>query len=375
MADVSLNLFYLPAINNQGYNVRIRSVRPSGATSVWVSIADFTASLTLTVATQLALAPGTLVGEAYAPITFTGDTTTGSVTITGVSGTAGLVVGQVVSGAGIPSGATIDSIGSGTVTLSAAATATASAVSVTQAGLANIYGSNFATVVGNTTVNVTPVYPIQVLNQGQLYFVFYVDPTLAGGSVTPIATQTQADFLNKPGYYLIDSLIIPVFGGGGGGGGGSTRFYPSNFVDSGTRSTAGGALAFDGNPSTYATVSGSYSNDGMGGLTLTDGICTFAGFPAVILGSSATLTVVSEGGIDSTLTPCEVDVYIGGVFSSTVRSSLSGWSPETYTVTVPSGTDISTVSIVATSPCTLYTFAVSGLTENPWIRIYEIYIQ
>ena len=80
---------------------------------------------------------------------------------------------------------------------------------------------------------------------------------------------------------------------------------PSNFTDTGTRSTAGGNLAYDGNPATFATVSGSYSNDGMGGLTLTDGICTFSGFPAVVLGSSATLTVVTEGGIDSTLTPCE----------------------------------------------------------------------
>ena len=115
MADVSLNLFYIPAIKSMAGIItsRIRSVRPSGATSVWESIADFIASLTLTVASQLALASGTLIAEAYAPITFTGDTTTSSTSITSVSSTTGLVVGQAVSGAGLPTGATIANIGSG----------------------------------------------------------------------------------------------------------------------------------------------------------------------------------------------------------------------------------------------------------------------
>lgn len=65
-------------------------------------------------------------------ISFTGDTTNTSTTIANVSSTAGLVVGQSISGAGIPLGATIATIASATsITISAAATATASTVPMT----------------------------------------------------------------------------------------------------------------------------------------------------------------------------------------------------------------------------------------------------
>jgi hypothetical protein len=69
----------------------------------------------------------------FTTIPFTGNTTSGSTTITGVSSTVGLAVGLGLSGTGIPSGASIVSIGSGTVTISAAATATNTGVTVTQA--------------------------------------------------------------------------------------------------------------------------------------------------------------------------------------------------------------------------------------------------
>jgi hypothetical protein len=78
----------------------------------------------------------------------------------------------------------------------------------------------FTAVIGNTTVTVNPSnYPVGVLSQGQLYWVYYIDPTLTGGAVTAIATQNSADFLNKPGYFFIDSVVTPVNSGGGGGGG------------------------------------------------------------------------------------------------------------------------------------------------------------
>jgi hypothetical protein len=57
-------------------------------------------------------------------ITRNGTTTSGSKVVTGLSGTSDLAVGMAVSGTGIPSGATISSIDSGTqITLSANATA------------------------------------------------------------------------------------------------------------------------------------------------------------------------------------------------------------------------------------------------------------
>ena len=59
--------------------------------------------------------------------TVTGTTTSGSAIVTGISSTAGMQVGQSVSGTGIPSGTTIASVNSGTqITLSADATAAGS---------------------------------------------------------------------------------------------------------------------------------------------------------------------------------------------------------------------------------------------------------
>jgi flagellar hook protein FlgE len=60
----------------------------------------------------------------------TGGTTAASTTVT-VPSTAGIAIGQSVSGAGIPANTTVTAIGAGTITLSAAATATAANVPLT----------------------------------------------------------------------------------------------------------------------------------------------------------------------------------------------------------------------------------------------------
>jgi subtilisin-like proprotein convertase family protein len=64
----------------------------------------------------------------YQPFVFTGTLTTGSATVTGISNTTGLTIGQDVTGTGIPSGTTILTINglTATVTLSANATASGS---------------------------------------------------------------------------------------------------------------------------------------------------------------------------------------------------------------------------------------------------------
>src|SRR5205085_831508 len=62
---------------------------------------------------------------------FIGDTTNLSATVANVSSIAGLFVGQHLSGAGIPAGTTISSVGTTTITLSQAATATATGVTLT----------------------------------------------------------------------------------------------------------------------------------------------------------------------------------------------------------------------------------------------------
>jgi hypothetical protein len=66
-----------------------------------------------------------------AGLSFTGNTTSGSAIISGVSSVAGLSIGQTVSGSGIPAGATIIALAPTSITLSASATVTATAVPLT----------------------------------------------------------------------------------------------------------------------------------------------------------------------------------------------------------------------------------------------------
>jgi sugar lactone lactonase YvrE len=80
----------------------------------------------------------------YQPtVTFTGATATGSTSVTSVSSTTGLAAGQLITGNGIPPLTTIASVGSGTITLSAAAKATTPA------------GSSTSLLAGNSNCQIT----------------------------------------------------------------------------------------------------------------------------------------------------------------------------------------------------------------------------
>jgi hypothetical protein len=71
------------------------------------------------------------VGETVTGLSaFTASTTTGSPTLSAVSTSTTLYPGEIVTGAGIPSGSTIVGVGQGSITLSANATATAAGITV-----------------------------------------------------------------------------------------------------------------------------------------------------------------------------------------------------------------------------------------------------
>ncbi len=86
-------------------------------------------------------------------VTLAGNTTSGSITVSGLSSTAQLAVGEAVTGAGIPAGDTIAAIASATsITLATAATATATSVSLTFTPTTTIPVSYTA---GSATVTLT----------------------------------------------------------------------------------------------------------------------------------------------------------------------------------------------------------------------------
>jgi hypothetical protein len=82
--------------------------------------------------------------------------------------------------------------------------------------------------------------------------VYFVDPIFAGGTITPIATQNEANFLNLPGYFLIGCLVTPAS---------SPRYQPSSYADVGTSATVTPTAAYDNNTNTSAVISGSYRNN------------------------------------------------------------------------------------------------------------------
>jgi hypothetical protein len=116
---------------NQNVVVTISGTTPLPAFTG--TIANGSASVT-SISSTLDLAVGqTIAGTgipagatiASVPVAFTGTIATGSTTVASVSSTTGLAAGQAISGTGIPTGATIATVGSNTITLSSAATANA----------------------------------------------------------------------------------------------------------------------------------------------------------------------------------------------------------------------------------------------------------
>lgn len=240
-------------------------------------------------------------------------------------------------------------------------------------GTAAIECTAFTAVLGGKTVTYFPTTQwIFALAQQTMYYIYVVDPGLAGGNLTPVATKNKADYLGKLGYFLIGSKVTPysapVTGGGGGGGGTSSRYYPGSFHDMGTRTTINPLQAYDGNIDTFASVSG-YTSPEEPTPTTASGQCLFQGFTATSPGDDSTLIVIAETEVDGGSVTCSISIA-GTV--SVVFTKASNTDTATYTYTIPGGTsfDDILVSVVAT-PGTLET----GLDSTVKALVYEIYIE
>lgn len=309
LVDVSLNACFVGGLVAGGaYSFRIRSIRANGAYSVWVEEDGYVVSTTLSVVAQLALASGSLTSFAYSD------------------------------------------------------------------GTADILVSPFTALFGMVSTSVLPAgaFDITGLNQGQLYWVYYVDPAFSGGAVTPVATQNQSDFLNKVGYFLIDSIVTQVYSAGGGVG---LRYSPSAFMDSGAVSTTTPAAAYDNDVSTAAVINGTARlRPGPGGVGVTQylkGECAWSGFSSYVLTAAANLNVTCSLALTGPSLTVELHAVVGGT-DTTMQTFDSATTPTvaqtTYTLSLPIGTDLSTVSF--------YGFAnpVSH-GDSAALSIAEIYIQ
>jgi hypothetical protein len=298
--DVSLNLAYLSGvIAGQTYNVRIRSVRANGNASDWVEISGYTVRITLAAAFGLSpLAPGSLIAEAP------------------TSGTADILVRP------------------------------------------------FVATVGNVSVTVLPSgdYYINGLAQNTLYYVYYVDPTFAGGSIVPIATTNTADFLGKLGYYLIDVVKTPIFVSGSG------NFNPANFNDLGNSSTINPMFAADGYTASSAVVTA--KTPLTSGSVGTLGIGQWLGFPNTALSYDTTLKVTATiSSIDNA--PCSIIANIMGVDTTLIATTVSAASA-TYSVAVPRNTNLSMIKLTVTANGAGAT--ASSTASSVTVTVTEIWI-
>jgi hypothetical protein len=226
-------------------------------------------------------------------------------------------------------------------------------------GSAEIDIANFTATVGTATASCVPSpSALTGLNQGQSYYVYYVDAAFAGGTITPIATQNSSDFLNKAGYFLIGVVLTPTSGAG--------TYRPVSYYDAGDLTTTSPANAYDAYPTTTcAFVNG--QNTTANGPANAD--CTFSGFASYTTTATMTLTVSALLAVSHVSTASMINANIGGT-AYTLFNASTGTALADYTHTIPTGTNLASISIEATAgtPTT-----AGGYTSS--LRIYDIRIQ
>jgi Putative phage tail protein len=224
---------------------------------------------------------------------------------------------------------------------------------------AEILISNFVATVGAATAACTPVpSALTGLNQAQLYYVYYVDPQFAGGSIVPVATQAQADYLGLAGHFLIGSIVTPTSGSTG-------AYRPSAYLDQGDRTTQTPANAYDANPTTYARLTA--QNTSVSGPSNAD--CLFAWFASYITPSSMTLTVSADLSAPSSCNTSTITARVGSV-PHVLFSANATTAQANYTLVISSGTDLSTVSIEA-----VVGTPTSTGSSTTALRIFDVTIQ
>lgn len=234
-------------------------------------------------------------------------------------------------------------------------------------GTADIVVTTFTATFGNVTVTCVPsgAFTLTGLNCSELYYIYYVDPNFLGGAITPIATQDPTDFLNKLGYFLIGSITTPAAAG--------VTYRPTGYIASGSSTPTNPAYAYDGNPTTCASIIGSATGThGTPPLTAFGASVEYYMFPSSTLAASATLTVTAAAS-DGAGGTCSGDVSAsldgGSTFTSLFSSSITV-SRAQYTLTVPSGQLLSNVQVVAS------TIGSTGATAGALaLQVFDINIQ
>jgi hypothetical protein len=103
---------------------------------------------------------------------------------------------------------------------------------------------------------------------------------------------------------------------------------------------------------------------------LTDGSITYKGFPSVTLAAAATLNVVAAVTFTSATGTATITATVGST-ATTLLSATATTAKATYTLAIPSGTDISAVSVTIATDMEGWS-ATEATIE---VLAYEIYTQ
>jgi hypothetical protein len=234
-------------------------------------------------------------------------------------------------------------------------------------GTAHIIVSDFTAVFGNFSAACRPApNTLTGLQQSQLYYVYYQDPSFAGGNITPVATQNTLDFANKVGYFLIGSIVTPSY----------TPYYtPTAFHDVGASSSVTPDAAYDRNVMTNAIIQAYLSATGSWVWNNSTGDCIFSGFPNLVTSAAMTLTVTCSLSLLAGIAASgKIIAHMGG--TNTTVATLNGNTAQAdHTLVIPSGTDLSTFTLEAIATITAPPNGTSGTQGWAHLNVFEIYIQ
>jgi hypothetical protein len=103
---------------------------------------------------------------------------------------------------------------------------------------------------------------------------------------------------------------------------------------------------------------------------LTDGSITYKGFPSVTLTAAATLNVAAAATFTSATGTATITATVGST-ATTLLSATATTGEATYTLAIPSGTDLSTISVTIATDLQ----GRSAKEATIEVLVYEIYIQ
>lgn len=157
---------------------------------VWHLNEGFLAGVSFVTITDITSGAWFLPMDAITGLTFTGDTTSGTPTITNVSSLTGVYVGQGVSGTGIPASTRIQSIDSATqITLTANTTATNAGITITRTRVAKIIDTDFPT---NTVGNF-------VFLNGRAY-IMTADGKIYNSALNDLSSWAASEFISSQAF-------------------------------------------------------------------------------------------------------------------------------------------------------------------------------